>query len=75
MWRPLSRSMSCMLFRPHVYQVIQFELSKNFKIIQDWSTVIWSSTMGVECPFKMDVELHYMGKCGILVAVEKINDR
>ena len=56
MWRPLSRSMSCMLFRPHVYQVIQFELSQNFKIIQDWSTIISSSTMGMECPLNMDVD-------------------
>ena len=75
MWRPLSRSMSCMLFRPHVYHVIQFEVSQYFKIIQDWSTVIWSSTMGMECPLNMDVELHYMGKCGILEVTENINDR
>ena len=62
MWRPLSRSMSCMLLRPHVYHVIHFELSQYFKIIQDWSTVIWSSTMGMEWKLIMDVELHYMGK-------------
>ena len=45
------------------------------KIFQGWSTIIWSLIMAMKFPFNMDVELHYMGKCSILVALENINDR
>ena len=65
--------MSYMLFCPHVYHVIQ--LSFYFKIIQGWSTVILSSSLGMTCPFMLDAELHSMGKCGILAVVMHINDR
>ena len=41
---------------PHVYHVMQFESSQYFKIIQDWSTVIWISTMAMTCPLHADVE-------------------
>ena len=67
--------MSCMHFCPHVYEAMQFELSLYFKIIQGWSTVIWTSTMGLVCLFKWVVELHYVVKCGILEVTEYINNR
>ena len=45
------------------------------KIFQGWSTIIWRWIMAMKFPLNMDVELHYMGKCSILVALENINDR
>jgi len=63
---PWGVDMSCMLFCPHVYHVIQFKLFLYFKIIQGCSTAIWISTMGMKCPFIKDVEFHCVVKCGIL---------
>ena len=54
---------------------MHFELSQYFKIVQGWSTVIWSSNMGLRCPLDMDVELPYVVKCGILAVPEIIHDR
>ena len=54
---------------------MQFELSQYFKIIQDWSTVIWRWTMGMTSLLNMDVELHYVVKCGILAVAVIIHDR
>ena len=31
--------------------------------------------MGLRCPLDMDVELHYVVKCGILAVPEIIHDR
>ena len=70
---PWAVDMSCMLFCPHVYHVIQ--LSFYFKIIQGWSTVILSSSMGMTCPFFMDVDWHCVVKCGILAVTVHIYDR
>ena len=53
---PWAVDMSCMLFCPHVYHVIKFELSQYFKIIQGLSTVIWNSTMRIESPLYLDVD-------------------
>ena len=74
---PWAVDMSYMLFSPHVYHVMQFELSQYFKIIQGWPTVTWSSTMELECPFILDVELHCVVKCGILevTQMQDMDDR
>ena len=67
--------MSCMHICPHIYDAMQFELSLYFKIIQGWSTVIWISTMGMECPLLVDVDWHCVVKCGILAVNKLIHDR
>ena len=58
--------MSCMYFSPHLNDVLQLERSLYFKIIKGWSTVILNSTMGMACPFMLDVELHCVVNCGFL---------
>ena len=60
--------------RPTDAAVTRCNLNCNIisKIIQGWSTVIWSWIMGMKCPFIMDADCHYVVKCGILVVDQDI---